>query len=107
MPPVEDLDPLESLEAFERRDPGLEQLDPAYRTVRAALARRDQARGPGRVDQADEDEPGVVRARPVGRHLVPADLALAHHGGKCRGGTGAGKPVDARQVRTSANFEHR
>ena len=90
--PVEHLDPLECLQPLQRRDPGREQLDPAHRPVRPPLPRRCQPRGPRRVDAADEHQPRIARGRPLDRHLVSPDLALAHHGGECSRSRSAAKP---------------
>ena len=59
--PVEHLKPLELVDAIERFHPRLEQLDPAERPVPPALARTIHARCPGRMNAADEDQPGIAR----------------------------------------------
>ena len=77
MQPIEHLDPLEGLDPLQRRDPGLDDFDTADRPVRAALARAFEARGPGRVDDADERDAGVERPGRFDRDLVSAGFRLA------------------------------
>ncbi len=77
--PVEDLQPLEALDAAQRRHPGLEHLDDADRPVLAALSRRFQPRDPGGFDAADEHKPGIHRRRRLDRHLVFPDFVFPHH----------------------------
>src|SRR5271166_2738177 len=81
MQPVEDLDPLERLDPFERRGPRRADLDPAEGPVGAAVVRAVGARWPRRPDDADEDEAGVDRMRPVDRNLVLTDVVVRRHDG--------------------------
>src|SRR3954462_12016341 len=79
MQPVEHLQALERRDPVERRNPGLEDLDATGRTIRTALAGALQAIGPGRVGAADETEPSVGRRRSLNHHLARPDLVQPNH----------------------------
>ena len=79
MQPVDHFEIGVEIDALQRRHPWLENLEPADRAVVTSLPRRLQARGPGRADAADEDEPGIVRRRHLDGEFAFADFTLSNH----------------------------
>jgi hypothetical protein len=79
MQPIEHFDARVAFEPVERSHPWLENLDTANRTVRAPLARGNEARGPGRADAADEDEARIARGRHFGGDFGGTNFVFANH----------------------------
>src|SRR5690606_2697857 len=76
---VEDFERLELLHPVKGGDPGIEQLDPAFRPVLPPLSRAILAVGPGRMDPADEAERRIPGRQRLDRDLARADvLDVAH-----------------------------
>jgi hypothetical protein len=61
--PIEHFDPFVLFQSSQRRNPRLEHLDMAKRTVSPSLSRRLHARSPGRLDAADKHQAGIGRRR--------------------------------------------
>jgi hypothetical protein len=70
---------LELSKTVERGDPRLEHLDAAEWPVSPALPRRFHPRGPRRMDEANEHQPGIRRGRHLDRNLGFPYLVLADH----------------------------
>src|SRR5471032_3311341 len=80
MQPIEHFEITVEIDALQRRQPRLENLEPAHRAVMPTLPRRLQARGPGGADAADEDQAGVTRRRHLDGEFAFADFTFSNHG---------------------------
>src|ERR1700676_1977705 len=79
MEPVDHFEIAIEIDSLQRRHPGLENFEPAHRTVMTALPRRLQTRGPRRADAADEHQPSVARRRHLDGDFPFADFTFSNH----------------------------
>jgi hypothetical protein len=79
MQPVEHFEIGVEIDALERRQPWLKNLEPADRAIVTSLPRRLQPRGPGGADAADEDQAGVARPGHVDGEFAFADFTFSNH----------------------------
>src|SRR5581483_5297346 len=77
--PVDDFQVRIKVHALDGGHPGLEDLEPADRSVMASLPRGLEPRSPWRADAANEDEPGVLCLGHLDRKLALANFVLSYH----------------------------